>query len=81
MKCSNPLCNRGIGLISHRRGWFCKRRYCSRKCRDAFVTDLPKWSTQEHNASAYFGWLFVQLPAQKSMQAVIRVKARYGDKI
>jgi hypothetical protein len=22
MKCSNPDCNRGIGLVSHRRGWF-----------------------------------------------------------
>jgi hypothetical protein len=25
MKCSNPDCNRGIGLISYQRGWFDKR--------------------------------------------------------
>ena len=22
MRCSNPYCNRGIGLLAHRRGWF-----------------------------------------------------------
>jgi hypothetical protein len=35
MKCSNPDCNRGIGLVAYRRGRFGKRRYCSRNCRDA----------------------------------------------
>jgi hypothetical protein len=40
MKCSNPNCNRGIGLVSYRRGWFGKQRYCSRNCRGAFATDL-----------------------------------------
>lgn len=39
MKCSNPNCNRGIGLVSFRRGWFSKRHYCSKHCRDAFVAD------------------------------------------
>jgi hypothetical protein len=34
MKCSNPDCNRGIGLVAYRRGWFSKRRYCSKHCRD-----------------------------------------------
>ena len=42
MKCSNPDCNRGIGLIAYQRGWFSKRRYCSRHCRNAFVADTPK---------------------------------------
>jgi hypothetical protein len=37
MKCSNPDCNRGIGLAAYRRGWFSKRRYCSRNSRDAVV--------------------------------------------
>ena len=41
MKCSNPDCNRGIGLVAYQRGWFSKRRYCSRHCRDAFVADAP----------------------------------------
>ena len=51
MKCSNPDCNRGIGLVAYQRGWFSKRRYCSQRCRDAFVADASKggglsWSTQ-----------------------------------
>src|SRR3974390_817603 len=41
MKCSNPDCNRGIGLIAYQRGWFSKRRYCSRHCRDEFAADAP----------------------------------------
>ena len=41
MKCSNPDCSRGIGLVAYRRGWFSKRRYCSQHCRDAFVADSP----------------------------------------
>ena len=32
MKCSNPYSNRGIGLVVYRRGWFSKRRYCSKLC-------------------------------------------------
>jgi hypothetical protein len=51
MKCSNPDCNRGIGLVAYRRGWFSKRRCCSRNCRDAFVTDLPKRSEQERRVT------------------------------
>jgi len=79
MKCSNPNCNRGIGLIAHRRGWFSKRRYCSRNCRDAFVADLAKRFRQEQSASIYFEWLFLQPignPPQKLMPAVTRIKAR-----
>jgi hypothetical protein len=60
MKCSNPDCNRGIGLVAYRRGWFSKRRCCSRNCRDAFVTDLPKRSEQERRVTTYFEWLFLQ---------------------
>ena len=42
MKCSNPVCNRGIGLVSYRRGWlFSDGRYCSKHCRNAVVADLP----------------------------------------
>jgi hypothetical protein len=42
MKCSNPDCNRGIGLVAYQRGWSSERRYCSQRCRDAFVADAPK---------------------------------------
>jgi hypothetical protein len=79
MKCSNPYCNRGIGLVAHRRGWFSKRRYCSKNCRYAFVADLPKWSHQKQSASTCFEWLFLQPienPPQKLIPAVIRIKAR-----
>jgi hypothetical protein len=78
MKCSNPHCGRGIGLVAHRRGWFSNRRYCSRKCRHAFVTDPPKRLHQGQSASTYFEWLFLQPaenPQQKLMPAVIRLKA------
>jgi hypothetical protein len=39
MKCSNPVCNHGIGVIAYQRSWFGKRCYCSKYCRDAFVVD------------------------------------------
>ena len=60
MKCSNPDCNRGIGLVSHRRGWLSKRRYCSRQCYDAFLVERPKRSQQERGITTYFEWLFLQ---------------------
>jgi hypothetical protein len=41
MKCSNPDCDRGLGLVVYRRGWFSKRRYCSNHCRNAFAVDAP----------------------------------------
>jgi hypothetical protein len=81
MKCSNPNCNRGIGLVSYRRGSFSKQRYCSRNCRNAFLADLPKpkQSQQEPHAMTYFEWLFSQpiyKPQQKLMAAPVRIRAR-----
>jgi hypothetical protein len=58
MKCSNPDCNRGIGLVAYRRGWFSKRRYCSKHCRDSFVADAPK--PQQKHSATYFDWLYEQ---------------------
>jgi hypothetical protein len=76
MKCSNPDYNRGIGLVCNRRGWFNKRRYCSRNCREAFVADLSR-SRKEPSATTYFEWLFLQpIGNQKLMPAVIPIKAR-----
>jgi hypothetical protein len=40
MRCSNPDCNRGIGLVAYRRSWSSKR-YCTQHCGDAFVVDAP----------------------------------------
>jgi hypothetical protein len=62
MKCANPDCNRGIGLVSHQRGWFDKRRYCSGQCRDACMAGRRKRSEQERIATTYFEWLFFQNP-------------------
>ena len=43
MKCANPTCNHSIGLVSHRRGLFGKRPYCSKQCRDHLaVAPAPK---------------------------------------
>jgi hypothetical protein len=76
MKRSNPDCNRGLGLVAY--GWFSKRRYCSRNCRDAFVADVPK-QQQKPSTTSYFEWLFLQPignSQQKLMPGVIRLKAR-----
>ena len=78
MKCSNPDCNRSIGLIAYRRGWFSKRRYCSKPCRDAFVLDAPTLQ-QKRSSTTYFEWLF-EHPALNArpnpVPAAIRVRAR-----
>jgi hypothetical protein len=79
MKCSNPDCNRSIGLVSHRRGWFSKRRYCSRNCLDVIPTDVPKQSQQESHAMSYVEWLFLQpieRPHLKLMPARVRTEGR-----
>jgi hypothetical protein len=61
MKCSNPDCTRGIGLVHYRGGWFSKRRYCSKNCRDAVVViDRPGQPRLEQNPTTYFDWLFGQ---------------------
>jgi hypothetical protein len=83
MKCANPECNRGIGLVHYRRGWFNKRRYCSKNCRDAFVVDLAKQSEQERSAMTYVQWLFLQPnpnPQDKSIPAAFYVRASQGDR-
>jgi hypothetical protein len=77
MKCSNPDCNRGIGLVAYRRGWFSKRRYCSKHCRDAFVADVPKLQ-RKRSVTTYCELLFLQPienPQLKLYPAVICTKA------
>ena len=79
MKCANPDCNRGIGLVSHQHRWFSKQRYCSKNCRDASVPDLSKQSRQVPRATTYFEWLFSQpidKPQQQLMPAPICTRAR-----
>ena len=75
MKCANPDCNREIGLIVYRRRWLSKRRYCSKHCRDALVSQKLQ---QKQGVSTYFEWLFLQPienPKQKLKPAVIRTRA------
>jgi hypothetical protein len=79
MKCSNPECSRGIGLVSHQRGWFGKQRYCSRECRDALKVEQPKPSPLERSPRSCFDWPFSQPtgnPQPKLMGAMARVRAR-----
>jgi hypothetical protein len=57
MKCANPECDRGVGLVHHRRRWFSKRRYGSKNYRDTFVADLAKQSEQEWRAMTDVEWL------------------------
>ena len=73
MKCSNPDCNRGIGLVAYQRDWFSKRRYCSEHCRDAVVADAPKLQ-QKRSVTTYYEWLFwqpIENPQLKLKPAVI----------
>src|SRR4029453_1505056 len=66
MKCSNLNCSHRIGLVSYQRGWFDKRRFCSKKCRDDFTVERPRPrpSQQEHLAGSYFNWLFANATSQ-----------------
>jgi hypothetical protein len=75
MKCSNPDCRRGIGLVAYRRGLFGKGRYCSRQCRDTFVPAQRKHPQQEQNATTYFEWLFLH-PIENPRPVLMPVRAR-----
>jgi hypothetical protein len=69
MKCANPNCNRGIGLVCHQRHSFDKRRFCSKKCRDEFVDEKPKRLQQELLSTSYFEWLLSRPTANLSRRA------------
>jgi hypothetical protein len=73
MKCANPTCNHSIGLVSHRRGLFGRRPYCSKQCRDHFsVAPAPKCE----RATTYFEWLFMQPVNLQPRMAVAAVRTR-----
>jgi hypothetical protein len=75
MKCSNPHCSRGFGLVAYRRGVFGKGRYCCRECRNTIVTEEPKRRQQQQNAATYFEWLFLQ-PIEKPRPVLMPVRVR-----
>ena len=86
MKCSNPDCDRGIGLVAYQRGWFSKRRYCSQRCRDAFVADAPNLQQKRKNpvlkrfvvASVAFVGLIVPVTFAMAVLAAPPVRAETG---
>jgi len=73
MKCANPTCNHSIGLVSHRRGLFGKRPYCSKACRDHVAVAL---APKRESATTYFEWLFAQPATLQPRLAVAAVRVR-----
>jgi hypothetical protein len=77
MKCSNPNCSHGIGLVAHRRGLFGKGLYCSKQCRDTFAGTQPKRPQQDRNAPTYFEWLFShQVEHPRPVLVPVRARTR-----
>ncbi len=76
MKCANPQCNHGIGLISYRRA-FAKRRYCSKTCRDSTMVEWAKPAVPEP-AATHVEVLrpFGAVPTQMVMEAAARARSR-----
>ena len=82
MKCSNPECDHGIGLVSYRRA-FSKRRFCSKTCRDSHVIETAKIERAEPatpgGAPTYLAWLFPQSVGNSLQQmpaTVARTRSR-----
>ena len=82
MKCSNPDCNRGIGLVAYQRGWFSKRLYCSKHCRDAFVADAPNLQQKRKSpvlkrfVVAFVAFVGLLVPATFTMAVLAAPSAR-----
>ena len=75
MKCANPDCNRGIGLIAYRRNWFSTRSYCSKRV----PRQLRSQAAKTVAIGTHFEWLFLQpieKPQPKLMPTVVRIRAR-----
>jgi hypothetical protein len=62
MKCSHPMCDCGIGLVSHR-GWFGKGLYCSRRCRDNYAAAQARPKPSLSADARLFAWLLAPLNA------------------
>ena len=80
MKCANPTCNHSIGLVSHRRGLFGKRPYCSKTCRDTYVAErIAPAISKRPRAETYFEFLFAPPRANAQPRlalAAVRVRAQ-----
>jgi hypothetical protein len=76
MKCAHPMCNRAIGLASHRR-WLDKGLYCSRRCRDNYAAARPKSKPPLPADAKLFAWLLTPAHARapRAVPAMARVRA------
>jgi hypothetical protein len=78
MKCSHPMCNRAVGLVSHRR-WFGQGLYCSRSCRDNYAAPRSERGSPLPDDAKLFAWLFAPPSAHAPRAlapATVRVRAR-----
>ena len=76
-KCAHPACNRGIGLLSHRR-WFSNRLYCSKACCQSYVTPARAQRT-EAPRDGFLAALFALPRAHANpapAPALVRVRTR-----
>src|SRR5262249_28586483 len=84
MRCSNSLCNRGIGLVSYRRGWlFSDGRYCSKHCRNSVAAGSPDLQQKHKNsifrrfAVASVAFVGLIIPATFAMAVLAAPPARH----
>lgn len=79
MRCANPRCNRGIGLVSHRLGAFDKRYACSKDCRTEIVADIKRaryLAWRRAVASWLVGHLLPQARDARPLAARVRLPIR-----
>jgi hypothetical protein len=74
MKCSNPQCDYGIGLLSYRRA-FSKSRYCSKNCRDSYVIKRAEPAVPGRAAATCVEWSFLQ-PVGNALPQMVPAVAR-----
>jgi hypothetical protein len=69
MKCFKSDCDRGIGLLSYRRGWFERM--------PTGPTTQRKMCQRERKTATYFEWLcLMPIEQPKQVPVVIRARAR-----
>jgi hypothetical protein len=80
MKCSNPNCDRGIGLVTYQRSWFSKGRYCSQRCcRDAVMAEAAnaqQMSVLKGFIVAFVAFVGLIVPATFTMAVLAAPSAR-----
>jgi hypothetical protein len=81
MRCANPRCNRGIGLVSHRLGLIDKRYACSNECRTELVADIRR-ARYLARRRAVVSWLAVHLlPSGRNARLLpARLRPRVGSR-